>query len=463
VEPGSEETLAVGKYLAGKLNPSTGYDVQVQAATGLPGKGNIYLRLSGANPALGEEGYELTITPDLVTVTANTPAGLFYGIQTIRQLLPASIDRDSVQAGPWTMGTGKIRDYPRFPWRGAMLDVARHFFTVRDVTRYIDLLAYYKINRLHLHLSDDQGWRIQINSWPNLTLHGGSLEVGGTAGGYYSQDDYAYIVGYAQSRFITIVPEIDMPGHVTAALSSYGELTCDGIAPELFTGIEVGFSSLCISKDITYTFVENVLAEVAALTPGPYFHIGGDEAQATSLPEYMEFIQRVQGILQDLGKQMIGWEEIAQIRLLPTSILQHWNSGEGFAKQSIQQGTKLIMSPSERAYLDMKYTPDTVLGLDWAGDINVEKAYSWDPAGLVSGVTDAYILGVEAPLWSETLNAMDDLEYMAFPRIPGFAEIGWTPQSQRDWYEYKGRLAEQGPRLEALGVNFYKSPEIEWP
>ncbi len=463
VEAHTDETLAIGKYLAGKLGPSTGYKLLVQAATSQPGKGNIILSLEGADPSLGAEGYELTITPDQVSVLADQPAGLFYGIQTLRQLFPPSIDSDSVQAGPWAIGTGTIRDTPRYAWRGAMLDVARHFFSVRDVTRYIDLLAYYKINRLHLHLSDDQGWRIQINSWPNLSLYGGSLEVGGTPGGYYSQDDYVYIVNYARSRYITIVPEIDMPGHTIAALASYPELNCDGIAPELFTGIEVGFSSLCTSKDITYTFVENVIAEVAAITPGPYFHIGGDEAQATSLPDYIDFLQRVQAILQDVGKQMIGWEELGQIRLLPTTILQHWNPGDGFARESIQQGTKLIMSPAERAYLDMKYDPTTALGLEWAGDISVEKAYSWDPAGLVSGVTDTYILGVEAPLWSETLNTLDDVEYMAFPRVIGIAEIGWTPQSERDWYEYKVRLAKQGPRLEALGVNFYRSAEITWP
>jgi len=463
VNPGTEETLAVGKYLADHLNPATGYSLEAQAAEGTPGDGNILLSLAGADASLGDEGYELTITSEGLTVKANQPAGLFYGVQTIRQLLPAVIDSDSVQAGSWVMGTGTIRDVPRFAWRGAMLDVARHFFTVRDVTRYIDLLAYYKINRLHLHLSDDQGWRIQINSWPNLTLFGGSLEVGGTPGGYYSQDDFTYLQAYAKSRFITIVPEIDMPGHITAALASYAELNCDGIAPELFTGIEVGFSSLCIGKDITYQFVEDVLSELAALTVGPYIHVGGDEAQATGLSDYIAFIQRVQAIVQEKGKQMIGFEEVGQVNLLPTTLLQHWNLDDGFAKQAIQQNVKLIMSPANRAYLDMKYTPSTTLGLDWAGDINVEKAYTWDPANLVSGVTDQYILGVEAPLWSETLNTIEDVEYMAFPRVLGIAEMGWTPQARRDWYEYKTRLAEQGPRLDALGVNFYRSPEIAWP
>ncbi len=463
IENGTDDLKAVGQYLADKINPSTGYNIQVQTATGAPGKGNIFLTLSGADPALGDEGYELVITPDLVKLTANQPAGLFHGIQTIRQLLPAAIDNASVQPGPWTLRAGKIRDYPRFAWRGAMLDVARHFFSVKDVTRYIDLLAYYKINRLHLHLADDQGWRIQINSWPNLALHGGSLEVGGTPGGYFSQDDYAYIAAYARNRFITLVPEIDMPGHINAALSSYAELTCDGIAPDLYTGIEVGFSSLCMGKDVIYKFVGDVIAELAAITPGPYIHIGGDEAQATSLPDYIDFIQRVQTMVKDNGKQMIGFEEIAQSRLLPTSIVQHWNPGEGLAGLAVQQGVKVIMSPADKAYLDMKYSPSTVLGLDWAGDITVQAAYSWDPADLVSNLTEKNILGVEAPLWSETLKSIDDLEYMAFPRILGYAEMGWTPQSGRNWYEYKLRLANQGARLETLGINFYKSPEIPWP
>ncbi len=460
---GENEARAVGEYLADHLNPATGYSMQVQEISTDTGKGNIHLSLSGADPALGPEGYELTITPDLVKVVANQPAGLFYGIQTIRQLLPPTIDWDSVQPGPWTIGAGKIRDYPRFAWRGTMLDVARHFFSVRDVTRYIDMLAYYKINRLHLHLTDDQGWRIQINSWPNLALYGGSIEVGGTPGGYFSQDDYTYIVNYAQHRFITIIPEVEMPGHSNAALASYAELNCNGIARELFTGIDVGFSTLCTKNDVTYAFVEDVVAEIAALTPGPYFHIGGDETAATEPADYIEFVNRVQNIVADQGKQMVGFEEIAQARLLENSIVQHWNLNDGFAPQAAQQGLKIIMSPADRAYLDMKYTSASPLGLTWAGLISVEKAYSWDPAALVAGVTDEDIIGVEAPLWAETLNTLDDIEYMAFPRILGYAEMGWTPQAQRNWYEYKPRLAEQGPRLQALGINFYPSPEIPWP
>lgn len=463
VRPATEEVLAIGQYLADRLRPATGFDLPVAAASEVPTDG-IYLTLiSPGSDDPGNESYALEIAPELVTLGAVTPAGLFYGVQTIRQLLPPAIESAEPRPGPWTIGTGKILDAPRFRWRGAMLDVARHFFSVRDVTRYIDLLAYYKINRLHLHLSEDQGWRIEIKSWPNLTLYGGSLEVGGTPGGYYSQDDYAYIVAYARSRYITVVPEIDMPGHVNAALASYPELNCDGVAPPLHTGIQTGFSSLCIGKDITYVFVEDVIGELAALTPGPYIHVGGDEAQATRPADYIRFIERVQSIVEAHGKQMVGWEEITQARLLPSSIAQHWNPGEGLARQAVQQGVKVIMSPADKAYMDMKYNPGTSLGLEWAGHISVRTGYDWDPAAMVAGVTEADILGVEAPLWSETLETIADIEYMAFPRLIGYAEIGWSPQEARNWEEYRLRLAAHGPRLEALEVNFYRSPEIPWP
>jgi hexosaminidase len=463
VSPATDEVKAIGQYLADAINHSTGYALEVLNTETRPAKGSISLALSGADPALGDEGYELTVTPELVKLAANQPAGLFHGVQTIRQLLPAAIESSSVQPGPWVLGTGTITDSPRFAWRGAMLDVARHFFGVRDVTRYIDLLAYYKINRLHLHLSDDQGWRIQINSWPNLAIHGGSLEVGGTPGGYYSQDDYAYIVDYAKSRYITVVPEIDMPGHFNAALASYPELTCDGIAPELYTGMRVGFSSTCVDKEITYTFLEDVIGELAALTPGAYFHIGGDEAQATDQADYIKFVNRVQAIVAAYDKQVVGWEEIAQATLLPGSIVQHWNLDTSYAPQAVRQGAKIIMSPADKTYLDMKYQASDPLGQEWAGFINLEKGYSWDPATLIAGVTEKDILGVEAPLWTEILNTLDDIEYKAFPRLPGYAEIGWTAQTGRNWQEYKLRLAAQGPRLKAMGVDFYASPEITWP
>ncbi|GAB4199684.1 MAG: beta-N-acetylhexosaminidase [Roseiflexaceae bacterium] len=461
VEPPTAELKQIATYLAGKLRPATGYALPVQAAEGTSASGGILLTTVGADPTLGEEGYLLTVTPEQVTLSAYRPAGLFRGLQTIRQLLPAAVERPVAQPGPWTIPAGVIRDTPRFEWRGAMLDVARHFFSVADVKRYIDLLAFYKINRFHLHLSDDQGWRIAINSWPRLATYGGSTQVGGGAGGYYTQAEYAELVAYAQSRYITLIPEIDLPGHTNAALASYPELNCNDVAPPLYSGIEVGFSSLCIDKEITYTFVDDVVRELAAITPGPYIHIGGDETMATPPDDYRTFIARVQAIVLSHGKQPIGWEEIAQARLVPGAVVQHWFNADR-TRDAVQQGAKLIMSPANRAYLDMKYDESSPLGLSWAGVIEVEHGYTWDPAALVADVPAESILGVEAPLWSETISTIEELEFLAFPRLPGYAELGWSPAAGHSWEEYRTRLAAHSARLEALGINFYRSPQVEW-
>jgi len=210
---------------------------------------------------------------------ARTPAGLFYGVQTLRQLLPAAVEYSAAFPRPMRLPAARVVDAPRFAWRGAMLDVARHFIEAAEVKRFVDLMALYKLNRLHLHLSDDQGWRLEIRSRPNLTRHGGSTEVGGGPGGFYTQEQYADLVRYAQERFVTIVPEIDMPGHTNAALASYPELNCNGVAPALYTGTEVGFSALCVESEATYRWIDDVVREIAALTPGAYFHIGGEEGE----------------------------------------------------------------------------------------------------------------------------------------------------------------------------------------
>jgi len=400
VGPGSAELVSIGQYLADKLRPSTGYSLQIVAAAGLPANGSIFITTIGGDPLLGDDGYTLTITPDLVSVVAYQPSGLFRGIQTIRQLFPPAIEMSTVQPGPWVIATGTIRDHPRFGWRGSMLDVARHFFSVQDIKRYLDLMAYYKMNRFHLHLTDDQGWRIAINSWSNLATYGGRSAVGGGPGGYFTQAEYSELVAYAQRLYITVVPEIDMPGHTNAALASYALLNCNGVAPPLYTGIDVGFSALCVSNDTTYAFVADVIREISSLTPGPYIHIGGDEASTLGSTDYVRFVERVQTIVQSAGKQMIGWEEIAQGRLLSTSIAQHWYST--LAQTAVLQGAKVIMSPASKAYLDMKYDPSTPLGQDWAGYIAVKEAYTWDPASQVAGVLESDVLGLEAPLWTET-------------------------------------------------------------
>jgi hexosaminidase len=342
-----------------------------------------------------------------------------------------------------------------------MLDVARHFFGVDDVKHLVDLMALYKLNRLHLHLTDDQGWRIAIRSWPRLTSVGGRTAVGGGAGGHYTQRQYADLVAYARDRFVTVVPEIDMPGHTNAALASYAKLTCDGVAPPLYSGIDVGFSSLCIGKELTYTFVDDVVREVAALTPGPFVHVGGDEAKATDPRAYVDFLERVEQIVRSHGKRMVGWEETARSRLHATSVVQHWYDA-ALAARAVGQGAKVIMSPAAKAYLDMKYTPDTELGLVWAGTTDVRDAYTWDPATQVAGVSERDVLGVEAPLWSETTKTIADVEQLAFPRLIGHAEIGWSPRQGRSWKEYRWRLAAHGPRLRAQGVAYHASPQVPW-
>jgi hexosaminidase len=461
VEPNSPEVFAIGNFLARLIAPATGYGTQVVDKTELSQSGNIHLTTVEGDPALGGEGYELFVSKEFIKLQAYQPAGLFRGVGTLRQLLPASIEVGSVQPGPWEIPALVIRDKPRYHWRGAMLDVSRHFFSVEDVKRYIDLLAYYKLNIFHMHLTDDQGWRLMIQSWPNLAEYGGSTQVGGGQGGYYTQDEYAEIVAYAQRRYITIVPEIDLPGHTNAALASYPELNCDDRAPDLYTGTRVGFSSLCIHKEITYQFVDDVIRELAALTPGPYIHIGGDEAHSTSSEDYLEFMGRVQKIVQAHGKIAVGWDEIARSELLPSTIVQFWRPAEG--RLAIEPGMKVIMSPASKVYLDMKYDPSTVLGLDWAGTVSLEEAYTWDPATQFADVSGLDVLGVEAPLWTETIESLDDIEFMAFPRLPGCAEIAWSPPEDRNWNEYRVRLAHHGPRLAAMGVNYYKSPLVPWP
>lgn len=461
VDGDSEALLRIGEYLAQKLRPSTGFEMKVRQSKGEPGNGNIFLTTAEADSTLGDEGYELIITEDLLKISAPKPAGLFMGVQTVRQLLSDSIELATEQRLKWQIATGKIRDYPTYTFRSSMLDVARHFFPVEDVKRYIDLIAGYKLNFLHLHLSDDQGWRIEIKSWPNLATHGGSTEAGGGKGGYYTQEEYKEIVSYAADRYITIIPEIDMPGHTNAALASYPELNCNGKATGLYSGIDVGFSTLCIDKEITYRFVEDVVRELAEITPGPYFHLGGDESHAIRKEDFIRFVDRAQQIVLDNGKKPIGWEEISQATLQVGTVVQYWSRAE-HAKAAVENGAMIIMSPAKKTYLDMSYDSTTKLGQHRADYLEVDSAYQWDPATMVKGISQDNMLGVEAPLWTETLSTMDDLEHMTFPRILGHAEIGWTPASARSWPEYKIRLSKHGPRLTAKGINFYKSKLVPW-
>ncbi len=460
-EDESTEIQQVGNYLASKLNPSTRFGITVKSNSATQTEGNIYLSLKPGDTQLGDEGYQLVISKETVALTANKPIGLFNGVQTLRQLFPANIESAVPQEGSWEIPAGTVRDYPEYPYRGIMLDVARHFFQVNDVKRTIDLMAAYKMNVMHLHLSDDQGWRIEIKKWPKLTTIGGITQVDGGKGGFYTQEQYSDIVKYAAERQVMIIPEIDMPGHTNAALASYPELNCNDREPQLYTGTKVGFSTLCTSKEITYQFIKDVFSELAAITPGPYLHIGGDESHATKIEDYIPFEEKVQEIVASTGKQVIGWDEIALSTVKPNTIVQFWAKAEN-AQKGVKQGAKVIMSPAAKAYIDMQYHAKTTLGLHWAGYIEVDTGYNWDPATLVPGIGRENILGIEAPLWSETITNMDEIEYMVFPRLPGYAEIGWSTPASRDWNEYKVRLGNHGERFKAMQIDFYPSRLVPW-
>ncbi|MBE1492807.1 beta-N-acetylhexosaminidase [Plantactinospora soyae] len=465
---------AVGRYLADLLRRPTGYPLPIVPAGPADAPGGISLLLTGTDhgPA-GErrarngspaEGYRLDVGATGVVVRARTAAGLFYGVQTLRQLLPPKIEAGRRQPGPWAIPGGVIEDHPRFGYRGAMLDVARHFFAVPDVLRFIDHLARYKLNHLHLHLTDDQGWRIAVDSWPRLTSVGGSTEVDGGPGGYYRREEYAEIVAYAAARHITVVPEIDLPGHTNAALNAYGELAPDGEAPPEYTGTDVGFSAVDVDNERTYQFVDDVLGEVAALTPGPYLHVGGDEAFTLGSADYTRFMDRVQRIVTGHGKRVLGWHQLAVAEHSPGRVIQYWGTSteDPVVTAAVRGGAKLVLSPGNRTYLDMKYTDATPLGKDWAGLVEVRAAYDWDPGSYLTGVPAGAVLGVEAPLWTETIRTVSDVEFMTFPRLPAIAELGWSPASTHDWADFRVRLAGQGARWSTAGITFHRSPEVPW-
>jgi len=443
------EAFAVGTLLAEYIEQYT--NLKLAIVEDAQGSGNIHLKLN-TDTSLCEEGYELSIQQDSIQLNAHKPAGLFYGIQTLRQII-------STHPSTLKLPAVSITDSPRFSWRGAMLDVSRHFFCVEDVKRYIDLISHYKMNRLHLHLTDDQGWRIEIKSWPKLTEIGAQTQVNGGGGGFYTQEQYQEIVEYAKSRFVMIVPEIDTPGHTNAALASYPELNVSEEITSLYEGTKGGFSSLGIHMEVTYKFLDDVVRELAAITPAPYIHIGGDETHATPKEDFKTFIKRMQEIIYTHDKIAIGWAEIGEVELNPQTIAQHWQ-GAAY-KGAKEQGNKFIISPGNKTYLDMKYDENTPIGLTWAGLISVKDAYNWDPANYMEGLEEKDIIGIEAPLWTETVVTMKDIEFMAFPRLPGLAELAWSPKGL-SWEEYKHRLAKHGRHMQALNINFFQSPDVDW-
>jgi hexosaminidase len=479
--------------VTGDTDAATALAAIVEARTGVAlttagGSADIELRIAspaGSGSAGAAESYRITVDEASAVVTGADAAGLFYGVQTLGQL----IARDGEE---WTVPAVTIEDAPRFAYRGVMLDVARHFHPVETVKGYIDRAASLKLNALHLHLTDDQGWRIQLDSRPELTERASGTAVGGDPGGFYTKDDYREIVAYAASRHMIVVPEVDMPGHTHAVGLAYPDLAEDptvsdhmreiirdygGEEPRPgvpYDGMAVGFSSLKVHDEATYDFVADVFGELAAMTPGPYLHFGGDESLSTTDEDFALFVARASEIIADLGKTPVAWHEAgAAAGLADTTVGQYWgyrtpqdDMGEK-AKAFVDNGAQLILSPADAIYLDMKYPTGPALGLTWAdGPTSVERAYSWEPADVVPGVDDAGILGVEAPLWTETIRTAADIDTMAFPRAAAAAEAAWSPATGasdlRTWESFRERVGALGPLWTSMGIGFHPSEEIPW-
>ena len=449
--------------------------------------------LGSARPAIvlgidGEgapESYRLEVAPSGVRLVGADRAGLRYGIFTLVQLARRAGDS-------WELPAVVIEDAPRFRYRGLMLDVARHFFDVATVKKVIDRAARLKLNALHLHLSDDQGWRFEVTSRPELAERASTGAAFGAPGGFYSKADYADIVAHAADNDMVVVPEIDLPGHTHAVGLAYPDLVEEPVLldsvravaeqfggglpvkGEQYHGVAVGHSSVRIRHEPTYEFLADVLTEVAAATPGPWLHVGGDECHATSKEDFAAFVSRVTAMVADLGKTPVVWHEAgAAAGMAAGTVGQFWGLRSHDADVAEKSrafpagGGALILSPADAIYLDMKYDADTRLGLTWAdGPTSVERSYDWEPAELIDGVSEPDILGVEAPLWTETVVTLADLDHLVFPRVASAAEIAWSPArgtaSTRTWESFAARLGGLAPLWEAQGVDFHRSPEIPW-
>lgn len=460
---GGEDVTGVGERLAEVLRPATGFKIAVTALAdrGEAGPSDIVLDLSAAGDITSSEGYVIDVDSAGVAITASEAAGLFRGVQTLRQLLPPAIEADTVQDADWTLPGIHIEDDPRYAYRGAGLDPARHFLTVDEVKRFMDQMALYKLNTLHLHLTDDTGWRIQIDSWPNLTSVGARTDYSGGAGGFYTKADYAELIRYAQERFITVVPEINMPSHSNAALASYGELTCSGTANPLpWNKTHTPPTYLCPEKDVVYGYVDDVIGEIAAMTPGPYIHIGSDEPVGLSHDRYKAFLQRAIPIAASHGKTLIGWNEILDAEPPASTVVQVWrDTGRDPGAHPV------ILSPRLFTYLNFRYddvTPTWAWPVEGDRKTTVEESYSLEPGTFLPATSTGTVLGVEAWLWGENIKNIAELDFLAFPRLPGLAERSWSEPDDLTWSEYRRRLGAHGDRWDTMGIGFYRSPEVDW-
>ncbi|MEV7660735.1 beta-N-acetylhexosaminidase [Paenarthrobacter sp. NPDC089316] len=476
--------VQVAEQLAALLRSGTGYELPLAAETR---QGDISLELLESFDG-GPEAYELNVTKDGVSLAASTSAGLFNGVQTLRQLFPAAIEEGTPtgnrDAGTWVIPAVEIMDAPRFAYRGLMLDVARNFFTVEEVKEQIDVMTQFKLNALHLHLTDDQAWRIEIREpaesepaenrsglpYSKLTEVGGggavevptAVPVRGKSG-FYTQQDFSEIQAYAATKNVLVIPEIDLPGHVNAALAAIPQLNPDGRAKPMSTTSEVGWSTLSAELPATYEFVREVLGQLAVITEGPYLHIGGDEALVTGHDDYVAMMQQFVRIGAETGKVVVGWNEFAAVELPEGAVIQYWHGDFApVVQQAESAGATVIMSPAANTYLDQKYSQDSPIGLSWVegGPFTWAEYYNWDPAQ--GGLDDAQILGVEGPLWTETVRDNQQAQWLLYPRAISLAEVAWSGQEVRNAGDFRRRLGALGGRLTKQGVAFQEAPDVEW-
>ncbi len=477
-EKRQDDIGVIAEYLCDRLRPATGMFVRPLRESGdTSPRGAIVLNRVGADESLGEEGYEITVTERNVKISAPNAAGMFYGVQTLLQLFPSQIESDKkVSRMDWAVPCVKIRDVPEYKWRGLLLDVARNFLTKDFIKRYIDLLAYHKLNRLHLHLTDDQGWRVEIKRYPKLTqVSAWRGEGADRYGGYYSQEDINDIVTYAASRYVTIVPEIEMPGHATAALAAYPWLSCSGGPFKVATTWGVHKDVFCAGNDETFEFLENVLTEVAQMFPGSYIHIGGDECRkdrwkkcpkcqarikALGLKDERElqsyFIKRIEKVLTRNNKRLIGWDEILQGGLAPAATVQSWQGIKG-GIVAAKAGHDVIMSPTSHLYIDYPVYPGQDPDMpDWIRNRSndLKEAYTFEmiPAEL-SADEAKHILGGQVNMWGEHAE-QDTIDAKVFPRILGLAENLWSASVDKDFDEFYKRVKLHYRRLGLMGVTY---------
>jgi hexosaminidase len=475
-----------GKQLANLLRPATGYFLEVKTG-GRPGDNCFFLQIDPGLEDLGNEGYRLQVSQKLVVIRAGKPAGLFYAFQSLLQLLPPQIFREAKVSGvDWTIPFVQIEDYPRFAWRGAMLDVCRYFMPKAFLKKFIDLLALHKMNRFHIHLTDDQGWRIEIKKYPKLTEVGawrketvaGHLGKkpatfdGKPHGGFYTQEDLREIVAYALERHITIVPEIEMPGHAQAAIAAYPELgnTGEKLPVRTIWGVN---KNIFNAREETILFLQDVLEEVLRIFPSDFIHIGGDEAvkdQWKASPEAQArikelelkdehelqsyFIKRMDTFLNAKERRLIGWDEILEGGLAPNATVMSWRGDEG-GITAAKAGHDVVMAPTHSTYFDYYQSRKKSEPLAIGGFIPLEKVYQYEPVPEEINEAEAkHILGTQGQIWTEYIPNPKQAEYMAFPRVTALAEVAWSVKETKDYADFIERLKRHLERLAVMDVNY---------